>query len=306
MKDFSRMTLAIIVQTNSKNQWLLNKKILGYTSAEWIKLRLSPYFKNVIEWDKNDAYGDDVICVDWDCTLITVDNLKYGNLSLRLNEKNFSYIEKTLQSAILDDITNSGVILHDRQNLVIDGTVKISAGAEIYAPNVIKGNSVIGGNAVVYPYCCLENCSVGEGTVVKSTFAQDCQIGCDCTVGPFASIRPNTSIGDGCRIGNFVEVKNAFLGDGVKSAHLAYIGDADVGANTNIGCGVVFANFDGKQKHKTTVGDNCFLGCNTNLVAPLKLGDNVFVAAGTTVTDDADDNSFIIGRFPSTIKANRK
>lgn len=176
------------------------------------------------------------------------------------------------------------------------------AGAEIYAPNVIKGNSVIAGNAVIYPYCFLDNCVVGGGTVVKSTFANDCAIGDDCLVGPFAYIRPNSKIGSGCRIGNFVEIKNACLADGVKAAHLSYIGDAQVGGNTNVGCGVVFANFDGKEKHQTTVGKNCFLGCNANLVAPLKLGDNVFVAAGTTVTDDADDNAFVIGRSRMTVK----
>ena len=152
----------------------------------------------------------------------------------------------------------------------------------------------------------MKDCFVGGGTTVRSTFADNARIGARCEIGPFACLRPGSVVGDGCRVGDFVEVKNSSLGDGVKAAHLAYIGDAAVGGGTNVGCGTVFANYDGREKHRTTVGRNCFLGCNVNLVAPLTLGDGVFVAAGTTVTDDADENSFVIGRSRQQTKRKKE
>jgi bifunctional UDP-N-acetylglucosamine pyrophosphorylase/glucosamine-1-phosphate N-acetyltransferase len=118
-------------------------------------------------------------------------------------------------------------------------------------------------------------------------------------------VRPGSKLCRKVKIGNFVEVKNAVLGEGTKSAHLTYIGDADVGANVNFGCGVVVVNYDGWQKHRTTVGDNVFLGCNTNLVAPVKVGDNSYTAAGSTVTKDVPPDSLVIARAPEVLKEGR-
>lgn len=133
----------------------------------------------------------------------------------------------------------------------------------------------------------------------------DCVVGDNCTVGPYAHFRNGAVVGDDCRIGNFVEIKNSRLGQRVKAAHLAYIGDADVGEGTNVGCGVIFVNYDGKAKHRTEVGNNCFIGCNSNLVAPLKLGNGCFVACGTTVNRDVPDGAFVIGRSYVTVKEGR-
>ena len=108
----------------------------------------------------------------------------------------------------------------------------------------------------------------------------------DVQIGPFCRVRPGSHLSAGVRIGNFVEVKNARVGPGTKSAHLTYIGDADVGARVNFGCGVCIANYDGIHKHRTVIGDDCFIGCNTNLVAPVTLGDGAYTAAGSTVTED--------------------
>ena len=109
-------------------------------------------------------------------------------------------------------------------------------------------------------------------------------------------------MGDNCRVGNYVEIKRSILHDGVKAAHLSYIGDADVGARTNIGCGVIFVNFDGKLKHRASVGEDCFIGCNANLVAPLTVGKGCFIACGTTVDKDMPDGAFSIGRSYLTVK----
>jgi len=130
--------------------------------------------------------------------------------------------------------------------------------------------------------------------------AQEAAIEDGTSIGPFVRLRPNAHIGKGCKIGNFVEIKNSTLGEGGKVAHLTYVGDADIGKRINIGCGTAFANYDGARKHRTTVGDDVFLGCNTALVAPVKLGDRAYTAAGSTITKDVPTDSLGIARARQT------
>lgn len=277
-------TLVIDTAVKNGNGELSGVKILGLTSAEWIKLRLKRCFGNIVF--SRGLKGD--VTVPWDKPLLFDDDTV-------LRRDTFAYVEEKLRLWTLAEMRAAGVILRG-SCIYADGTVTYESGAEIFSPCVIIGNSHISAGASVQPYCFLKDCFVGGGTTVRSTFADNARIGARCEIGPFACLRPGSVVGDGCRVGDFVEVKNSSLGDGVKAAHLAYIGDAAVGGGTNVGCGTVFANYDGREKHRTTVGRNCFLGCNVNLVAPLTLGDGVFVAAGTTVTDDAEENSFVIGR----------
>lgn len=187
----------------------------------------------------------------------------------------------------------------------VEDTVIVGKNVEIQPFVVVKGNSVLHDGCVVESFSYLENAEIGEETVVKSSRVCNSVVGKRCTIGPNAHLRDNAHVEDCCRVGNFVEVKNSTLGEGVKASHLSYVGDAVVGSGTNIGCGVVFVNFDGKTKHKTTVGKNCFIGCNANLVAPLKVGDNCFVACGTTVDQDVCDGAFVIGRSRLTAKEGR-
>ena len=121
-------------------------------------------------------------------------------------------------------------------------------------------------------------------------------VGSETTVGPFAYIRPGSRIGKGCKVGDFVEVKNSTLGDGTKSAHLTYIGDADLGKNINLGCGVVFVNYDGTNKYRSTVGDGAFIGCNANIVSPVSIGDGAYIAAGSTVTKNVEEDALCVAR----------
>lgn len=175
------------------------------------------------------------------------------------------------------------------QTTFIERGAKIGCGSTIY-PNVyIDKNCAIGANCTVLPNTMLEGCVCGE----------------NCQIGPSAHARANTRLGNEVRLGNFCETKNCDIGDNTKIAHLSYVGDASVGKNCNIGCGVVFANFDGVKKHKTTVGDNCFIGCNVNLIAPLSIGKNSFIAAGTTVTENLNHNSFLCARATKKIKENK-
>lgn len=161
---------------------------------------------------------------------------------------------------------------------------------------IIRGNSVIGDNCVIGPNCLIENSTVGSGTVLNTVQAYDCVIEDNVSIGPFVQIRPNSRICTGVKIGDFVEVKNSVIGENTAVAHLTYIGDSDVGSGVNFGCGVCTANYDGEKKFRTTVGDNAFIGCNTNLVAPVNVGRNAYTAAGSTISGDVPEGSLAIER----------
>ena len=178
----------------------------------------------------------------------------------------------------------------------VDDACVLGEGCFVGSGCVLRGACVLGENVTVEGASVLADCSVGSGTRIVSSHADHAALGADCSVGPFSFLRAGTRLEDGVRIGSFVECKNAHIGSGSKAAHLAYIGDAELGEGVNVGCGVVFANFDGKNKHRTRVGSGTFLGCNCNLVAPVNVGKGCFVAAGTTVTRDLADGDFCIGR----------
>lgn len=158
---------------------------------------------------------------------------------------------------------------------------------------------------MLYPFNDIEDTVIENGADVRSSFIVGARIGAKTTVGPFATLRRDAVVGKGCRVGDYVEIKKATLADGVKVAHLAYIGDAEVGSNTNVGCGTVFANYNGKIKQRTVVGKNAFLGANTNLVAPLNIGDGAYIAAGSTVTDDVPTELLCIARSRQVFKVKK-
>ena len=191
----------------------------------------------------------------------------------------------------------NGVLIVDPHSVWIDPSVHIAAGVVIHPNNTILGDTEIAEGVVLEPNNQIENSVIGARVRINSSVVRDSAIASDTAVGPFAHIRGRSLIGKRCRIGNFVELKNAELGEGVKVAHLSYIGDATVGEHTNVGCGVVFCNYDGKNKYHTFVGKRCFIGSNCNLIAPLRIGDGSFLAAGTTVHKDVEKGRFVIGRM---------
>lgn len=187
----------------------------------------------------------------------------------------------------------------------IDDLAEIGEDVKIY-PNVyILGNSKIGKGTTIFPNTTINNSVIGENCEIKSSYIEDSEVGNNVTVGPFAHLRQNARVKDDCRVGNFVEIKNARLGKNTKAAHLAYVGDADVGANCNIGCGAIFVNYDGKNKNKTIVEDGCFIGSNCNIIAPVTIKEGSFICAGTTLTVDTQADDFVIGRCRETIRNNR-
>lgn len=200
------------------------------------------------------------------------------------------------------DFERAGAIVKDIRTTFIERGVMLGKGVTVYPMVCVSGKSRIGAGSSLYSFCDLSDTVVGENSDLRSTYAVGARIGSGTTVGPFACLRKGAVVGDGCRIGDYVEVKNSVLGNGVKSAHLAYIGDADVGDRTNVGCGTVFANYDGKIKQRTRVGKDVFIGCNTNLIAPLTVGDGAYIAGGSTVTENLECDDFCIARARQTTK----
>ncbi|MBS3678622.1 bifunctional UDP-N-acetylglucosamine diphosphorylase/glucosamine-1-phosphate N-acetyltransferase GlmU [Ornithinibacillus massiliensis] len=204
--------------------------------------------------------------------------------------------EKTMKRRINEYHMRNGVSIIDPENTYIQSDVVIESDVVIYPGTMIGGKSIIRENAIIGPNSEIHNCEVGEGTVIKQSVATDSKIGARVNIGPFAHIRPDANIGDGAKIGNFVEIKKAELGEGSKVSHLSYIGDAKVGSNVNIGCGTITVNYDGKNKYLTTIEDDAFIGCNSNLIAPVTIGKGSYVAAGSTITKDVPSDALSVAR----------
>lgn len=190
----------------------------------------------------------------------------------------------------------AGVDIFDIDNVYIEEDVRIGEGTVIGPCVRLEGSTVIGKDCKIEQNSRIVNATIGDDVSIDNSVILDSSVGSNTSVGPFAYIRPGSTIGEACKVGDFVEVKNASMGNGSKSAHLTYIGDADIGENVNLGCGVVFVNYDGKNKHRSTVGDGCFIGCNVNLVSPVDVGDGAYIAAGSTVTKDIPKDALSVGR----------
>lgn len=190
----------------------------------------------------------------------------------------------------------NGVTFIDWKNAYIDETVTIGSGTTIYPGVILTGSTAIGESCVIGANSRIENSSIGDHAEVQNSVILDSSVGERTKVGPFAYLRPNSKIGCDAKVGDFVEVKNSTMGDGAKASHLTYIGDSDVGSGVNLGCGVVFVNYDGTNKHRSVVKDGAFVGCNTNLVSPVVVGEKAYIAAGATVTTDVPDGALCVGR----------
>ena len=207
-----------------------------------------------------------------------------------------AYAENVMRNRINTKYMLAGVTLVDPTNTYIAPNAVIGRDTTIYPNVTIKSNTIIGEDCQIKPNSYLENVQIGNGVKVISSTISDSKIGDYTSVGPYSHIRNNCELGKNVRVGNFVELKNTTYGDGSKTAHLSYLGDTEVGSNTNIGCGTITVNYDGKNKYKTKIGSDAFIGCNSNLIAPLEIGDGAVVAAGTTVTENAPDDALVIAR----------
>ncbi len=197
------------------------------------------------------------------------------------------------------------MILIDKNTTYISPEAQIAEDVVIYPNNNIIGNTVIGKGTVIMPNCIITDSIIGENAKVTAAVMEEARVGDNTAVGPFAYLRKGACVGNHCRIGDFVEIKNSVIGDYTKASHLAYVGDVTIGERCNVGCGVIFVNYDGKTKHRSTVEDNCFIGSNCNIIAPVTLRENSYIAAGTTVTDETPNDSFVIGRSRQIVKESK-
>ena len=212
------------------------------------------------------------------------------------------YIEKEERRIQYNiSLMEQGVEFMDIRSAYIEEGCKIGAGTKIYPNVIVEGESLIGEDCVIGPGSRIVGSTIGDRTKVDNSVILESRIGEDTKVGPFAYLRPNSTIGNNCKVGDFVEVKNSSLGDGTKASHLSYIGDSDVGKEVNIGCGVVFVNYNGSKKYRSTVSDRPFIGCNVNLVSPVVLGEGSYVAAGSTVTTDVPADALCVARAKGRI-----
>ncbi|OKP76934.1 bifunctional N-acetylglucosamine-1-phosphate uridyltransferase/glucosamine-1-phosphate acetyltransferase [Paenibacillus sp. P3E] len=190
----------------------------------------------------------------------------------------------------------NGVTIIDPASTYIAADVIIGADTTLYPGTTLKGKTVIGEDCIIGPSSEIEDCVVMDGAEVKHSVLNQAQVGARTSVGPFAYLRPGAVLGEEVKIGDFVEIKNASIGDGSKVSHLSYIGDATVGKNVNVGCGAITVNYDGYNKSRTEIGDDAFIGSNVNLVAPVTVGKGAFVVAGSTITRSVSENDLAIAR----------
>lgn len=206
---------------------------------------------------------------------------------------------------IIEAHEKNKVVFYGTDGVVISPEAVLESGVIIYPGTIIEGPTVIGEGCILGPNALISDCRIGKGCRINASQCYHSSFGEGCHVGPFAHVRPDCTVGDNVKLGAFVEIKNSVIGDGTSLAHLCYVGDADVGKRVNFGCGVVVVNYDGKQKHRTTVEDDAFIGCNTNLIAPVAVRAGAYIAAASNVTDEVPADALAIGRSRLEIKPDR-
>ena len=220
------------------------------------------------------------------------------------DRKGMLLLNDIARKRVLDKHLDNGVEIICADGIIISPDTEIAAGAKILPNTMIMGKCRIGADSVVGPNSQLRDTTVGERSTLNNVVANEAIVGNDCSIGPFVQLRPNTVIKDWAHVGDFVEIKNSTVGEGTSVSHLTYVGDSDVGKNVNFGCGTVTSNYDGNIKARCEIGDNAFIGCNTNLIAPVKVGAAAYTAAGSTITKDVPDGALGIARSRQENKPN--
>ena len=231
---------------------------------------------------------------------VTVTSIKPGDVSETLgvnNKSDLARLERIFQRQCSERLMASGVTVLDPERLDVRGTCRFGNDCSIDINVILEGTVKVGSNVTIGPNTVIRNATIGPGTVVEAnSVIENATIGKGCTIGPFARIRPQTVLKDGARIGNFVETKKSTIGRGSKVNHLSYVGDSDIGRNVNIGAGVITCNYDGANKHKTVIGNDVFVGSDSQLVAPVRIADGATIGAGSTITSDVKSDALVISR----------
>lgn len=212
------------------------------------------------------------------------------------DRRQLAIAEKVLRSEVLERLMDAGVTIIDPSSTYVDSTVTVEPDTILYPGTILEGTTTIGKGSLVGPNTRIVNTIVGEESQVQYSVVLDSEVDSGCTIGPFSYIRPGTKLGLGVKVGDFVEIKKSIIGNKSKVPHLSYIGDAIIGKGVNIGAGTITCNYDGSKKHQTNIDDGAFIGSNTNLVAPVKVGSGALVAAGSTITDDIPSGALGVAR----------
>jgi len=214
-------------------------------------------------------------------------------------------LERTLRAMNTDELLNSGVSLVDKTRVDIRGDIKAGSDCVIDVNVILEGCVELGNNVEIGANTIVTNATIGDNTkILPFSHIESSKIGADCSIGPYARLREGSIIEDGAKIGNFVETKKTKIGKSSKANHFSYLGDAEIGKEVNIGAGTITCNYDGKDKYKTKIGDASFVGTNSSLVAPVNIGKNAYVGAGSTITKDIPDNALGVGRGKQKNKEN--
>ena len=221
------------------------------------------------------------------------------------NKTELAELEALYRKMKAEDIMNQGVTVSDPKRLDVRGDVSAGNDCTIDVNVILEGNISLGDNVFIGPNTVLKNATIGDNTKIEAfSHIDGAAIGSDCVIGPYARLREGSRIENSAKVGNFVETKNSTLGEGSKANHFTYLGDTEVGKSSNIGAGTITCNYDGTNKHKTSIGDESFIGSNTALVAPVTVGSNATVAAGSVITKDVPDNGLGVGRAKQNNKDN--
>lgn len=223
--------------------------------------------------------------------------------TLGINDiKQASEVEEYLMEKINTNHMLNGITIESPKTVRITSNVKIEPGVTIKQNTNISGKSIIKKGSTIGPNTTIKNSTINKNVRVENSVIVNSKVDDKCYIGPYAYIRDNSFIGENVRIGNFTEIKNSTVGKDTRASHHTYIGDAEVGERVNFGCGSIIVNYDGKEKHQTIIGNDVFIGCNVNLIAPIKIDDNVIIAAGSTITEDVTKGSLAIARKKQEVK----
>ena len=219
------------------------------------------------------------------------------------NKQELHQLESILRNMKSEQLLDQGITLMDASRVDLRGDVTAGKDCSIDVNVILEGKVTLGENVIIKSNVILCDVTIGDNTVIDAfSHLSSAIVGSNCSIGPYARLREGSEIGNNAKVGNFVETKKTKLGDGAKANHLAYLGDADIGDNSNVGAGTITCNYDGKDKHKTTVGENSFIGTNSSLVAPVNIGKGAYVGAGSVITKDVPDESLAVARGKQVIK----
>ena len=219
------------------------------------------------------------------------------------NKHELHGLELILRKMSAEKLLEQGITLLDASRVDVRGEVEAGKDCSIDVNVILEGKVTLGDNVTIKSNVVLQDVSIGDNSTIESfSHLSSASVGANCNIGPYARLREGSEIGDNARIGNFVETKKTKLGDGAKANHLAYLGDAEIGDKTNVGAGTITCNYDGTNKHKTTIGKDSFIGTNSSLVAPVNIGEGAYVGAGSVITKDVPNNALAVGRGKQVIK----